>query len=262
MLPQMAGRREIRVTDPLYGANAKKPAVAYPIIRKANPKNVPPTHPCTHVLFDLDGVLLDTERLYTEATQAIVGRFGKTFTWEIKREAMGRDAHVSARIVLERLGVPLTSSEFLAERGPILERLVTQCRAMEGAEAFVRSLVARGIPVAVATSSDRPLYELKVRPHPWFDLFGAVVCGDDPRVSAKKPAPDIFLVAARDLGAEPARCLVFEDSLAGVEAALAAGMRVVALPDPAAGPDHGQHYRAAHHVLRGWSEASLSLLGG
>jgi pseudouridine-5'-monophosphatase len=216
----------------------------------------------THVLFDLDGVLLDTERLYTEATQAIVGRFGKTFTWDIKRDAMGRDADLSARIVLERLGVPLTSQEFLAERGPILESLVARCQAMEGAEAFVRTLVAQGIPVAVATSSDRRLYELKVRSHAWFDLFSAVVCGDDPRVGAKKPAPDIFLVAARDLGAEPPQCLVFEDSLAGVEAALRAGMRVVALPDAAAGPEHGQHFRSAHHVLNGWGEASMALLRG
>jgi pseudouridine-5'-monophosphatase len=217
--------------------------------------------PCTHVLFDLDGVLLDTERLYTQATQAIVGRYGKTFTWAIKRDAMGRDALLSARIVLDRLGVPLTPEAFVAERDAILEDLVTRCDPIEGAEAFVRSLVGHGIPVAVATSSNRALYELKVRPHGWFDLFSVVVCGDDPRVRAKKPAPDIFLVAASDLGAAPARCLVFEDSPAGVEAALAAGMRVVALPEPAAGPDHVEHFRAAHYVLRGWSEASLALLG-
>jgi len=216
----------------------------------------------THVLFDLDGVLLDTEGLYTEATQTIVGRFGKTYTWEIKREAMGRDAHTSARIVLQRLSVPLTSDEFLAERRPILEALVARCRAMDGAEAFVRTLVKSGVPVAVATSSDRGLYELKVRTHPWFDLFGAVVCGDDPRVRAQKPAPDIFLVAARELRADPARCLVFEDSLAGVEAGLAAGMRVVALPDPGAGPQHSESYRSAHHVLKGLGEASMSLLTG
>jgi pseudouridine 5'-phosphatase len=217
----------------------------------------------THVLFDLDGVLLDTEGLYTEATQAIVGRFGKTFSWEVKRDAMGRDAHASARIVLERLGVPLTPDEFLAERGPILEALVVaRGRAMDGAETFVTALVNSGVPVAVATSSDRRLYELKVRPHPWFDLFGAVVCGDDPRVRAKKPAPDIFLVAAGELRADPGQCLVFEDSLAGVEAALAAGMRVVALPDPGAGPQHAEHYRSAHHVIKGWAEASMSLLTG
>ncbi len=220
----------------------------------------PSRGPSTHVLFDLDGVLLDTERLYTEATQAVVGRYGKTYTWAIKRDAMGRDAHVSARIVLERLGIPLSSDAFLAERNAILEGLAAQCRALDGAEAFVRLLVAKGVPVAVATSSDRRLYELKVRPHPWFDLFGAVVCGDDPRVLAKKPAPDIFLVAAKDLGAEPGRCLVFEDSLAGVEAALAAGMRVIALPDPAAGPEHREHYRSAERILEGWGDASLSLL--
>jgi pseudouridine 5'-phosphatase len=211
----------------------------------------------THVLFDMDGVLLDTERLYTQATQSIVGRYGKFFGPDLKRETMGRDAHVSARILLERLGVPLTADEFLAERGPILEALVAECRAMEGAEAFVRSLRALAIPMAVATSSDRDVYRMKTRSHGWFNVFDAIVCGDDPRVRAKKPAPDIFLAAAQDLRAAPAECVVFEDSLAGVEAALAAGMRVIAMPDPALGPEH---FRAAHAVLRGWHEASVSVL--
>lgn len=217
--------------------------------------------PRTHVLFDLDGVLLDTERLYTEATQAILGRFGKTFTWEIKRQAMGRDARVSARFILERLDVPLTADEFLTERDPILAALAARCEAMNGAEAFVRLLQAHGIPLAVATSSDRALYEVKTQSHRWFDLFDAVVCGDDPRVVAKKPSPDIFLVAASDVDAAPEHCLVFEDSLAGVEAAIAAGMRVVALVDPAAAADGGrEQYRFAHRIMHSWSEASLSLL--
>jgi pseudouridine-5'-monophosphatase len=115
-----------------------------------------------------------------------------------------------------------------------------------GAERLVRELVARAIPIAVATSSDRHLFELKTKPHGWFDCFGVVVCGDDPRVTAKKPAPDIFLAAASDLGAEPAQCVVVEDSPAGVEAALAAGMRVVAMPDPAMDL---ALYRDAHHVI-------------
>src|SRR4029078_5369692 len=98
-------------------------------------------------------------------------------------------------------------------------------------------------------SSERKLFELKTSPHAFFELFDAVVCGDDPRGTAKKPSPDIFLVAARDLRATPAHCVVFEDSPAGVQAPLAAGMRVVAMPDPelGEGPCAG-----AHRIVTGW----------
>lgn len=212
----------------------------------------------THALFDLDGVLLDTEGLYTEATQAVVGRYGKTYDWSIKRHTMGRDARFSARFLLDALGVPLTPDEFLAERRPILESLLASSPSRRGAEAFVRALAARGVPMAVATSSERALFELKTRRHAWFSLFDAVVCGDDPRVTARKPAPDIFLVAARELGAAPATCLVFEDSPAGIEAALAAGMRVIALPDPELG---AEHCSGAHRIVDGWHSVSPSELG-
>jgi pseudouridine-5'-monophosphatase len=215
--------------------------------------------PCTHVLFDLDGVLLDTERLYTEATQAVVGRFGKTYTWEIKRDAMGRAPQASAQVVIDRLGVPLTTAEFLAARDAILEDRLGACRAVAGAEAFVRTLGQAAVPLGVATSSDLRLYRLKTQGHPWFGLFGAVVCGDDPRVKARKPSPDIFLAAASDLGANPTACLVFEDSPAGIQAALSAGMHVVALEDPAA-PLGEEALRGAAHVMRHWGEASISWL--
>jgi len=213
--------------------------------------------PITHVLFDLDGVLLDTERLYTQAIDSIAARFGKTYDWSVKRLAMGRDARIASQIIIDRLGLPLTAEAFLAERDPLLEVLFARTEELPGAERFVRLLNERGVPMAVATSSDRHLFELKARPHAWFSLFGAVVCGDDPRVAAKKPAPDIFLTAARDLGADPARCLVFEDSVAGVEAARAAGMRVVALPDAALGRDG---FGVVHGFVGSWAEATLELL--
>src|SRR5579872_3289027 len=214
--------------------------------------------PPTYALFDLDGVLLDTEDFYTQATQAVVGRYEKTLDWSLKVRTMGRDARLSAKLIVEELGIPLTPEALLAETMPILESLFARTPAKPGAEAFVRGLRARGLPMAVATSTGRRWYDLKVQGHAWFDAFTAVVCGDDPRVVAKKPSPDIFLAAAQDLGAEPGRCVVFEDSPAGVQAARAAGMRVIALPDPRAGREH---FDGANAVVDGWGEVPLSLLG-
>jgi pseudouridine-5'-monophosphatase len=187
----------------------------------------------THVIFDMDGVLLDTERFYTEVTQTIVGRWGKVFDWSVKGHMIGRPARDSARFLVERLDLPITPDEYLREREAMLERLFPETGAMPGARALTDALAARGVPQAVATSSNRRLFELKTARHrEWFRVFGAVVLGDDPRVRRGKPAPDIFLLAAAELGAAPAACVVVEDAPAGVAAAHAAGMQVVAVPDP------------------------------
>ncbi|HMJ10224.1 MAG TPA: HAD-IA family hydrolase [Polyangiaceae bacterium] len=188
--------------------------------------------PFSHVIFDLDGVLLDTEPLYTEATQRIVEPYGKVFEWSIKGEMMGRSSLESARYLISALGLPISAEEFLALRKPLLEESFRAADEIRGAQAFVRALHAHRIPMALATSSERSLCALKIERHGWFSLFQTIVCGDDPNVERLKPAPDIFLVAARALGAAPEQCLVFEDSLAGVEAARAANMQVIALPDP------------------------------
>jgi pseudouridine-5'-monophosphatase len=187
----------------------------------------------THVIFDMDGVLLDTERLYTEATQQIVGRFGKTFDWSIKGDMIGRPALDSARHLIATLGLPITAEAYLEERAVIFETLMPTAAAMPGARALTDGLVARGVPIAVATSSTRAMFDLKTLHHrDWFTSFSTIIVGDDPRVKQGKPAPDIFLVAAQDLGANPFDCVVVEDAPAGVQAARAAGMQVIAVPDP------------------------------
>jgi pseudouridine-5'-monophosphatase len=85
-------------------------------------------------------------------------------------------------------------------------------QAMPGARELTAALRARGVPVAVATSSAQPLYELKTRHHgAWFAQFDVVVTGDDPRIARGKPAPDIYLLAARELCIEPTRCVAVED---------------------------------------------------
>jgi len=185
-------------------------------------------------IFDLDGVLLDTEPLYTEANAQVAARFGKVYDWSVKRDCIGRGALDAARIIVDALALPLSPAALLQEREQILKVLVARAPAMRGAEAFTRALAARGVPLAIATSTEAPLFTLKAAAHrAWLGIFGATVCGDDPRVARAKPAPDIFLAAAHDLGAAPETCLVFEDSPFGVEAACAAGMQVIALPDPA-----------------------------
>jgi pseudouridine-5'-monophosphatase len=190
--------------------------------------------PATHVIFDLDGVLLDTERHYTTATQVIVGRYGKTFDWSVKANMVGRPALESAHHLVAALDLPMEPEEYLRERKTLLERLLRECDPMPGARELTAALAEHGTPQAVATSSERRLYKLKIERHrEWFRVFSAVVVGDDARVRHGKPAPDIFLVAAEDLRADPRDCVVIEDSPAGIAAARAAGMRVVAVPDAA-----------------------------
>ena len=192
--------------------------------------------PVTHVVFDMDGVLLDTEHLYTEATQRIVGRYGRTFDWSVKGHMIGRPARDSARYLVETLQLPITADDYLREREALFETLMPTAQAMPGARALTDALRARAVPLAVATSSARPIYDLKTVNHrDWFASFAVVVTGDDPRIERGKPAPDIYLLAARELGADPAQCLAIEDAPAGVEAARAAGMQVIAVPDPALG---------------------------
>jgi pseudouridine 5'-phosphatase len=194
--------------------------------------------PVGAVVFDMDGVLLDTERLYTEATQQIVGRFGKTFGWSVKGNMIGRPARDSARYLVETLALPITPEDYLREREVLFETLMPTAQPMPGARELTAALHARRVPLAVATSSARPIYDLKTLHHrSWFADFAVVVTGDDSRIARGKPAPDIYLLTARDLGVAPERCVAVEDAPAGVEAARAAGMQVVAVPDPALGRD-------------------------
>lgn len=188
------------------------------------------------ILFDLDGVLLDTEPLYTEASQRVVSPFGKTYDWSVKAKVMGRPALVAAREIVEKLDLPITPEEYLARRVRELLPLFETAPEVPGAGAFVQALAAQDRKLAIATSSDRALFTLKTKRFPWFKHFEVVVCGDDPELLRPKPAPDIFLLAASRLGVRAEDCIVLEDSPSGVKAGLAAGTRVIALRNPALDP--------------------------
>ncbi len=184
-------------------------------------------------IYDLDGLLLDTERFYTEVTQKIVGKYGKTFDWSVKSKILGRKSHESATIIVDSLQLPITPDEYLDARNEMLFKLFPYSEPLPGVLRLVHHLAEHGIKQGVASSTKRKMLNSKIQRHQdWFSLFEIIVTGDDPEVKEGKPAPDIFLVAARRMGVDPHECLVFEDAPTGTQAALSAGMRVIAVPDP------------------------------
>lgn len=200
---------------------------------KGRPSNFKPV---THVLFDLDGLLLDTETLYSQAAQTLASRYGKKFTWELDKRVLGTPDADAARLIVDSLGLPLTPSEFFGAINRMCEQSYQHTKLMPGAERLLRHLSAHGVPMAVATSTTPALFALKMAQHQdLVPLFHHVVCsGGNTKVKRGKPHPDIFLVAASMFDEKPAseKVLVFEDSPMGVTAALAAGMQVVMVPDP------------------------------
>lgn len=131
-------------------------------------------------------------------------------------------------------------------------KLYPQAQFLPGVIRLTKHLYQNQIPSAIATSSSRHHFNMKTIHHQqWLSLFDCFVLGDDPEIRQGKPAPDIFLIAAKRLGANPEQCLVFEDSIAGMEAALAAKMSVVAIPDPDLDKTL---YRNAHQILNSLTE--------
>ncbi|MEX0941136.1 MAG: HAD-IA family hydrolase [Pseudomonadales bacterium] len=184
------------------------------------------------LIFDLDGTLLDTEPLYSAASQKVLDEYGETYTPELKRRVMGGDSHTSAQIVIDEFALPLTSDEYLKKREVHLVELFATCPEIKGAGDFINALAESGIPFGLATSSHRHLRDIKLCNKAWGEHFHATVCGDHPGLKHGKPAPDIFLLCAAELDVAPDQCIAFEDSRNGIAAARAANMQVVGLNSP------------------------------
>ena len=195
----------------------------------------------------MDGLLLDTEGIYTEVTQQIVGEYGKVFDWSVKEKIIGRRSIQAAEIIVESLDLPISPQDYLDSRKDVLLEKFKDTEALPFAKEMTTHFFKLGIPQALATSSSSPMFEAKFEKHKkWFSQFAQIVRGDDPELKEGKPAPDIFLLAANRVGVDPAECLVFEDAPTGTEAALAAGMPVVVVPDP--NMDHC-HFKNASQII-------------
>jgi HAD superfamily hydrolase (TIGR01509 family) len=211
------------------------------------------------VVFDLDGVIVDSEQVWDQVREAYTRERGGTYTDRATRDMMGMSSLEWSRYMAGELGVPETPEKINAdvvER--MLERYGSDPPLIPGAVDAVRRIAARW-PVAIASSSNPELIEVIVRVTGLADVFRIAVSSQE--VPRGKPAPDVYLEAARRLGADPVRCAAVEDSHNGIRSAKAAGMRVIAVPNPHF-PPADEALAEADVVLRSISELTPEVIEG
>jgi len=187
------------------------------------------------VVFDLDGVLLDSEQVWDDAREQLAKERGGHWHAQAQRDMMGMSSTEWSRYMHETVGLPEPPEEINRE---VVERLSATYReqlpALPGARAAVERLAARW-PLGLASSSNRELIDLALELLGVQHLFAATVSSEE--VARGKPAPDVYLEAARRLEVDPANAAAVEDSNNGILAAKAAGMRVLAIPNRHFPPD-------------------------
>jgi len=179
------------------------------------------------VVFDMDGVLVDSEPLHHESTNLVLGEHGVRLTECENRRYLGWNERAFWTALREKFGLPGAVPELIRRRQEVVTDLFLKrgLPIADGVARTLEALAARGLPLAVASSSERAVIDEVLARGGIAHFFRAIASGDE--VTRGKPDPEIYRLAARRLGVEPARCLAFEDAPHGVRAALAAGMRCV-----------------------------------
>jgi HAD superfamily hydrolase (TIGR01509 family) len=209
------------------------------------------------VVFDMDGVLIESEEVWDAIREAYVRERGGRYDAEIQRAMMGMSSPEWSSYLHETAGVPDSPDEINAE---VVRRLLEAYRShlplMPGAVDAVKRLSAR-YPLAVASSSNRPVIDAVLETAGLAQYFQVTVSSEE--VPRGKPAPDVYLEAARRLGVAPGRCAAVEDSHGGIRAAKAAGMFAIAFPNPTYPPDE-ESLAQADVVIRSLDELTPELV--
>jgi len=187
------------------------------------------------VVFDLDGVLIDSEQVWDAAREDLVRERGGTWNERATTDMMGMSSKEWSSYMHDRLGVPMTPAEI---NDDVVRRVASTYEhglpLLPHALETVRELAARW-PLGLASSSNRPIIDLVLEQAGVRACFAAVVSSEE--VANGKPAPDVYLAAARELDVDPKDCAAIEDSTNGIKSAVAAGMRTIAVPNRQFRPD-------------------------
>jgi HAD superfamily hydrolase (TIGR01509 family) len=216
----------------------------------------------TAVIFDMDGLMLDTERIALAAWQEAVRSLGLPFDARLVQRMIGRTSADCRVLIVEQHGEDFPIDGLLAATGAAYDAIVERdgVALKPGLVELLDWLEQRKIPRAVATSTRRMRACAKLEHAGLWSRFAGLVGGDE--IERGKPAPDIFLAAARLLDATPAQCLVLEDSIAGMTGAAAAGMPAIMVPDllPPPATIAGAPPRVMHslHDVRDWLAGAAS----
>jgi HAD superfamily hydrolase (TIGR01509 family) len=204
------------------------------------------------VIFDNDGLLLDTESVWTRAEQDLFTRRGRQFTLAHKQELVGTSALVAGRLLARQLDLPGREVDLVAELDErVLEELERGVEPMPGALELVAELRALEVPIGLVSNSPARFIARALELVGLVDQFDVVVSGHD--VAAPKPAPDAYLAACQQLGIDAdAKVIVLEDSPTGVAAGLAAGLTVIGVPSLA-----GIELDQAHEIFASLTEPAL-----
>jgi HAD superfamily hydrolase (TIGR01509 family) len=205
------------------------------------------------VVFDNDGLLLDTESVWTRAERDLFERRGREFTAEHKRELVGTSAEIAGGVLERRLGESGRATELIEELNElVISELEHGVEAMVGARDLLQALRRRGTPIGLVSNSPLAFVRRSLEIVGFHDRFDVVLSAHE--VAAPKPAPDAYLEACRRLGVEPgADVVALEDSPTGVAAARAAGLTVIGVPSV-----EGVVLDEAHHIAESLLDAVVA----
>jgi HAD superfamily hydrolase (TIGR01509 family) len=211
------------------------------------------------VIFDLDGVLVDSEAAWDQARRDLVDEVGGTWIPEATKAMMGMSSGEWSRYVRDELGVPRSLDQINAAVVENIERRYREALPLiPGAVDAVRRIAERW-PLGLASSSNRPIIDLVLERSGLTGCFATTVSSEE--VGRGKPAPDVYVEAARRLGVEPGSCGAIEDSSNGMRSAAAAGLKVVAIPNHEFPPD-SDALALADVVLESIDELTADVVSG